>query len=71
MGGIFKEFAYGKHTVVLETGIIARQATSTVIVDMEGTTVMVAVVGKKDEGGESRGFFSFDCAASKEILCCW
>lgn len=42
-----KEFTYGKDTVVLETGRIARQATGAVYVTMGGVSVLVAVVGAK------------------------
>ncbi|MGH8492815.1 MAG: polyribonucleotide nucleotidyltransferase [Moraxellaceae bacterium] len=41
-----KEFQFGQQTVVLETGRIARQASS-VLVTMGGVTVLVAVVGNK------------------------
>ncbi len=40
-------FKYGEHTVTLETGVIARQATAAVMVDMEGTVVLVTVVAAK------------------------
>lgn len=39
-----KIFQYGDHTVKLETGMIARQATSAVLVSMGDTTVLVTVV---------------------------
>ncbi|HEX5359750.1 MAG TPA: polyribonucleotide nucleotidyltransferase [Fluviicoccus sp.] len=41
-----KEFQYGRDTVVLETGRVARQANS-VVVTMGGVTVLVAVVANK------------------------
>ncbi|TEU29254.1 polyribonucleotide nucleotidyltransferase [Alkanindiges illinoisensis] len=40
-----KEFQYGQHTVVLETGRIARQA-NTVFITMGGVSVLVAVVAQ-------------------------
>ncbi|AOA57174.1 polyribonucleotide nucleotidyltransferase [Acinetobacter larvae] len=40
-----KEFQYGQHQVVLETGRVARQA-NTVLVTMGGVTVLVAVVAQ-------------------------
>lgn len=40
-----KEFQYGQHTVVLETGRIARQANS-VFITMGGVSVLVAVVAQ-------------------------
>lgn len=42
-----KKFQYGKHTVTLETGMIARQATASVMVTMDDTTVFVTVVGNQ------------------------
>jgi len=49
-------FQYGKHTVVISTGHVARQATAAVMVDMDGTVVLVTVVGVKTaESG--RDFF--------------
>ncbi len=48
MKHIKKSFAYGRHQVTLETGEIARQAHGAVMVDMDGTTVLVTVVGVKD-----------------------
>jgi len=50
---IRKEFKYGDHLVTLETGEIARQASGTVLIDVEGTSILVAVVGKKEpQGGD-------------------
>jgi len=43
-------FQYGNHTVILETGGIARQATAAVMVNMNDTVVMVTVVGKPEAG---------------------
>ena len=48
MKHIKKSFSYGRHQVTLETGEIARQAHGAVMVDMDGTTVLVTVVGNKD-----------------------
>ncbi|AEI74944.1 polyribonucleotide nucleotidyltransferase [Candidatus Moranella endobia PCIT] len=42
------KFQYGQHTVTLETGIMARQATAAVMVSMDDTAVLVTVVGAKD-----------------------
>ncbi len=42
-----KSFAYGAHTVTLETGEIARQAGGAVLVTMEDTVVLVTVVGAR------------------------
>jgi len=48
---IRKEFKYGDHLVTMETGEIARQASGTVLIDVEGTSILVAVVGKKEAKG--------------------
>ncbi|MBS0542730.1 MAG: polyribonucleotide nucleotidyltransferase [Proteobacteria bacterium] len=45
---IKKTFAYGAHTVTLETGEIARQAGGAVIVNMDETVVLATVVGAKE-----------------------
>ncbi|MDF5410213.1 polyribonucleotide nucleotidyltransferase, partial [Vibrio parahaemolyticus] len=45
---VVKTFQYGNHTVTLETGVIARQATAAVMVTMDDTSVFVSVVGKKE-----------------------
>jgi polyribonucleotide nucleotidyltransferase len=45
---ITKQFQYGRHTVTLETGEIARQADGAVLVTMGDTVVLVAAVAKKD-----------------------
>ncbi|HEY4732635.1 MAG TPA: polyribonucleotide nucleotidyltransferase [Gammaproteobacteria bacterium] len=56
MTPIKKVFKYGDHTVTLETGEIARQATGAVMVTMDDTVVMVTVVGAK-EADAGRDFF--------------
>ncbi|MFQ5470179.1 MAG: polyribonucleotide nucleotidyltransferase [Gammaproteobacteria bacterium] len=56
MTPIKKTFQYGDHTVTIETGEIARQATGAVMVSMDDTMVMVTVVGKKEDA-EGRDFF--------------
>jgi len=53
---IRKEFKYGDHTVILETGEIARQATGAVMASMGDTVVLVTVVGAK-EAVAGRDFF--------------
>jgi polyribonucleotide nucleotidyltransferase len=50
-----KTFRYGDHSVTLETGSIARQATAAVMVTMDDTVVLVTVVGKRSD--EERDFF--------------
>ncbi|MGL9769385.1 MAG: polyribonucleotide nucleotidyltransferase [Sodalis sp. (in: enterobacteria)] len=44
---IVRKFQYGQHTITLETGMIARQATAAVVVSMDDTAVFVTVVGTK------------------------
>src|SRR3990167_10029201 len=56
MAKITKEIQFGEHKLVLETGEIARQADGAVFVSMNGTQVLVTVVGKKD-GAENNQFF--------------
>ena len=56
MNPIVKTFQYGNHTVTLETGVIARQATAAVMVSMDDTSVFVSVVGKKT-AVEGQDFF--------------
>jgi polyribonucleotide nucleotidyltransferase len=48
---IRKEFQYGDRLVKLETGEIARQAHGAVMIDVDGTTLLVTVVGKKLPSG--------------------
>jgi polyribonucleotide nucleotidyltransferase len=55
VSAVKKTFRYGEHTVTLETGAIARQATGAVMVTMDDTVVLVTVVGKA--GDEDRDFF--------------
>ncbi|KKD01647.1 polyribonucleotide nucleotidyltransferase [Photobacterium halotolerans] len=56
MNPIVKTFQYGNHTVTLETGVMARQATAAVMASMDDTSVFVSVVGKK-EAVEGQDFF--------------
>ncbi|RUO41405.1 polyribonucleotide nucleotidyltransferase [Pseudidiomarina aestuarii] len=56
MNPITKQFQYGQHTVTLETGAMARQATGAVLASMDDTTVLVTVVAKK-EAKEGQDFF--------------
>ncbi|MGF1789745.1 polyribonucleotide nucleotidyltransferase [Photobacterium profundum] len=53
---IVKTFQYGNHTVTLETGVMARQATAAVMASMDDTSVFVSVVGKK-AAVEGQDFF--------------
>ncbi|SJM94432.1 polyribonucleotide nucleotidyltransferase [Crenothrix polyspora] len=47
MTPIRKEFQYGDQKVTLETGEIARQADGAVMIDVNGTSILVTVVAKK------------------------
>src|ERR1700760_2674522 len=44
---VVKEFKWGQHTVRMETGEIARQASGAVLVDVEDTVVLATVVASK------------------------
>ena len=48
MTPIKKTFQYGQHTVTLETGEIARQASGAVLVNMADTVVLVTVVAARE-----------------------
>ena len=56
MQKLTKSFQFGDRTVTIETGEIARQASATVMVTMDDTVVMVAVVGRK-EAKPGQSFF--------------
>ncbi|MFW8565539.1 polyribonucleotide nucleotidyltransferase [Orrella sp. 11846] len=45
---VTQTFQYGQHTVKLETGEIARQASGAVVVSVEDTVVLATVVGAKN-----------------------
>ncbi|HND14146.1 MAG TPA: polyribonucleotide nucleotidyltransferase, partial [Pseudomonadales bacterium] len=56
MKPVRKTFKYGEHTVTLETGRIARQATGAVLVTMDQITVLATVVGDRNPRAD-QGFF--------------
>ncbi|HZV38419.1 MAG TPA: polyribonucleotide nucleotidyltransferase [Pseudoxanthomonas sp.] len=56
MAKITKTFQYGKHTVTLETGEIARQASGAVIVNVDDTVLLVSAVAAKS-AREGQDFF--------------
>ncbi|MFO7190370.1 MAG: polyribonucleotide nucleotidyltransferase [Pseudomonadota bacterium] len=45
---IRKTFKYGEHTVTIETGEVARQATGAVMINMDDTVVLCTVVASKE-----------------------
>jgi len=45
---VTKTFQYGQHTVTLETGEIARQASGAVVVSVEDTVILATVVARKE-----------------------
>ena len=56
MKAVIKSFQYGDHTVTLETGRVARQATGAVLASMDDTSVLCTVVGAKTAKA-GQGFF--------------
>lgn len=48
MTALIKKIPFGNRTLTFETGVIARQANGSVLVDMEGTTVLVTVVAQTE-----------------------
>ncbi|PPI88614.1 polyribonucleotide nucleotidyltransferase [Candidatus Pantoea edessiphila] len=57
---ILRKFQYGQHTITLETGMIARQATSAVMVSMDDTAVFVTVVCQKRTIADEQDFFALN-----------
>ena len=60
MNPIKKSFQYGKHTVTLETGELARQADGAVLVSIDDTVVLVTVVGATGAKA-GQDFFPLTC----------
>ena len=56
MKSIKKEFQYGDQLITIETGEVARQTDSAVIVSVDGTSVLVTAVGRK-HADPGRNFF--------------
>jgi polyribonucleotide nucleotidyltransferase len=56
MKSIKKTLQYGRHTLTLETGEIARQADGAVLVSLDDTVVLVTCVARKD-AKEGQDFF--------------
>ena len=53
---VSKSFQWGRHTVRLETGEIARQSSGAVLLDMDGTVVLATVVART-EAKSGQDFF--------------
>lgn len=51
MNPVRQEFQYGDHKITLETGEIARQADGAVMINVDGTSLLVTVVSKKEAAG--------------------
>ena len=60
MNPIKKSFQYGKHTVTLETGELARQADGAVLVSIDDTVVLVTAVGATNAKA-GQDFFPLTC----------
>jgi polyribonucleotide nucleotidyltransferase len=56
MAKVTKTFQYGQHTVRIETGEVARQASTAVIISMDETVLLVTAVAEK-QAREGRDFF--------------
>jgi len=56
MSKVTTTFEYGGRTVTMETGEIGRQASASIMIDVDGTTLMVTAVGRK-EAVPGRDFF--------------
>ncbi len=56
MAATIKKIPFGNRTLTLETGVIARQATGSVLVDMDGTSVLVTVVAQTEASPDATFF---------------
>ena len=57
---VTKTFQWGQHTVTMETGEIARQATGAVLVNIDDTVVLATVVASKS-AKPGQDFFPLTC----------
>ncbi|MDQ1237712.1 MAG: polyribonucleotide nucleotidyltransferase [Wigglesworthia glossinidia] len=59
LNSTIQKFQYGKHNITIETGTIGRQATSSLMIHMDDTSVLIAVVSDKKEkpSGSGQNFF--------------
>ena len=65
-----KTFKYGGRTVSMQTGEIARQTTASVMIDIDGTSVLVCVVGA-EKADKARDFFPLTVKLSRKSLLIW
>ncbi len=65
---VTKTFQWGQHTVTMETGEIARQASGAVLVNMDDTVVLATVVAKKRRQARP-GLLPPDRRLHREDLC--
>jgi polyribonucleotide nucleotidyltransferase len=65
---VTESFAYGEHTVTIETGVLARQATGAVKVTMGDTVVLVTAVAKDAES--ERDFFPLTVNYQEKMYAC-
>ena len=63
------EFEYGNKTVKIETGKVARQATSSIIVTIDNLVLLTTMVARK-EADPRKDFFPLAVFLSRKILCC-
>lgn len=56
LNSIISKFQYGRNTITLETGTIARQSSSSIIASMDETTVLISIVNQKNHTKEQSFF---------------
>jgi len=56
LNSIVRTFQYGQHTITLETGMMARQATSSIMITMDDTSVFITIVGCKKVDANQKYF---------------
>ena len=63
---VTKTFQYGQHTVTMETGRIARQASGAVLLNMDDTVVLATVVAK-EQAKAGQDFFPLTVAYIEKV----
>ena len=63
---IEKKFEVGGRQVTLQTGLLAKQTRSSVLVDVDGTTILVTICTK--DITEDKGFFPFSKQKSIKLI---